>query len=109
MRAKGSIAVGYSVLGCQFSITFFVKFQYGKCNFLCYDRGSKVKSLSTKFMPYINEDGGRLNNYAVEPKVYMAEPPTREEKRNYVILGIGGALVVATVMAIAFFVTSSVG
>ncbi|TAF53656.1 MAG: ssl1498 family light-harvesting-like protein [Oscillatoriales cyanobacterium] len=59
-------------------------------------------------MPYINEDGGRLNNYAVEPKVYMAEPPTNEEKRNYIILGIGGALVVATVMAIAFFVTNSV-
>lgn len=59
-------------------------------------------------MPYINEDGGRLNNYAVEPKVYMAEPPTNTEKRNYVILGIGGALVVATVMAIAFFATSAV-
>ncbi len=59
-------------------------------------------------MPYINEDGGRLNNYAVEPKVYMAEPPTNTEKRNYVILGIGGALVIATVMAIAFFATSAV-
>jgi hypothetical protein len=69
---------------------------------------NKVKKVLRIFMPYINEDGGRLNNYAVEPKVYMAEPPTNTEKRNYVILGIGGALVIATVMAIAFFATSAV-
>ncbi|MGD1901096.1 MAG: photosystem II assembly protein Psb34 [Geitlerinemataceae cyanobacterium] len=58
-------------------------------------------------MPYVSEDGGRLNNYAVEPKVYMAEPPTNVEKRNYLILGVGGAVVVAAVVAIAFFASSA--
>ncbi|MFM7277307.1 MAG: photosystem II assembly protein Psb34, partial [Microcystis aeruginosa] len=27
-------------------------------------------------MPYTNEEGGRLNNFAAEPKVYQADPPT---------------------------------
>jgi hypothetical protein len=53
-------------------------------------------------MPYINEEGGILNNFAVEPKVYKAEPPTKKEQRNYLILGIGGALLVAGVIYVAF-------
>lgn len=49
-------------------------------------------------MPYTTEEGGRLNNYASEPKMYEAEPPTAEEKRNYIILGaVGSALVVGLV------------
>jgi len=28
-------------------------------------------------MPYTTEDGGRLNNFAREPKIYQAETPTR--------------------------------
>jgi len=69
--------------------------------------GEENKNYALNFMPYVNEEGGRLNNYAVEPKVYMAEPPTNTEKRNYVILGVGGAAVVAAVIAIAFFATNS--
>lgn len=38
-------------------------------------------------MPYTTEDGGRLNNFANEPKMYEAEPPTAAQKRNYIILG----------------------
>ncbi|NMF85979.1 ssl1498 family light-harvesting-like protein [Nodosilinea sp. P-1105] len=38
-------------------------------------------------MPYTTEDGGRLNNFANEPKMYEAAPPTAAQKRNYVILG----------------------
>lgn len=38
-------------------------------------------------MPYTTEEGGRLNNFAQEPKVYQAEPPTGKQKLNYVILG----------------------
>ncbi|WP_146006028.1 photosystem II assembly protein Psb34, partial [Fischerella thermalis] len=29
-------------------------------------------------MPYTTEEGGRLNNFAREPKVYQAEPPTAQ-------------------------------
>ncbi|MBL1211150.1 photosystem II assembly protein Psb34 [Geminocystis sp. GBBB08] len=53
-------------------------------------------------MPYTTEDGGRINNFANEPKVYQAEPPTKKQKRNYVILGIFGTLLVTGVIAIAF-------
>ena len=50
-------------------------------------------------MPYTTEEGGRLNNFASEPKMYEAEPPTAGEKRNYIIFGaLGGALVIGLVV-----------
>lgn len=57
-------------------------------------------------MPYTTEEGGRLNNFAREPKLYQAEPPTNTEKRNYVFLGIAAATVVAGVIFVAFSVSS---
>lgn len=57
-------------------------------------------------MPYTTEDGGRVNNFANEPKVYQAEPPTKKEQRNYIILGILGFILVAGVIAIAFFASN---
>lgn len=49
-------------------------------------------------MPYTTEEGGRLNNFASEPKMYEAEPPTSSEKRNYLVFGIlGGSLVVGLI------------
>jgi hypothetical protein len=57
-------------------------------------------------MPYVDEEGGRLNNYAVEPKMYEAEPPTREEKRNYAVLGALAALFVAGIIAVAYAVST---
>ncbi len=58
-------------------------------------------------MPYTKEDGGRLNNFAVEPKVYKAEPPTKTEQRNYVILGLTALLLVSGLMFVAFSVSSA--
>lgn len=56
-------------------------------------------------MRYTVEEGGRLNNFAVEPKMYEAEPPTATDKRNYIILGsLAGALIVG-VCTLAFFVS----
>ena len=34
-------------------------------------------------MPYTTEEGGLLNNFAKEPQVYQAEPPTAAQQRNY--------------------------
>ena len=49
-------------------------------------------------MPTTTEEGGRLNNYASEPKMYEAEPPSASEKRNYIIFGaLGAALVVGLI------------
>ena len=52
-------------------------------------------------MPYTTEEGGRLNNFAREPKVYKAEPPSSSEKRNYVIWGGLAMILVAGVVAVA--------
>jgi len=52
-------------------------------------------------MPYIKEDGGRLNNFAQEPKVYQAEPPSQDQQRNYVIQAIVGAILVGVLIFVA--------
>jgi hypothetical protein len=52
-------------------------------------------------MPYTTEEGGRLNNFANEPRMYRAEPPTGTDKRNYVIFGIVAVLLVAGLCFVA--------
>ena len=58
-------------------------------------------------MPYTNEEGGLLNNFAREPKVYQAEPPTEGQKRTYLILGIAATALVVGLVLVAFFVSKS--
>jgi len=57
-------------------------------------------------MPYTTEEGGRLNNFAKEPKLYQAEPPSANQKRNYIILGTVAALLVGGLFYVAFSVSS---
>jgi hypothetical protein len=59
-------------------------------------------------MRYTTEEGGRLNNFAVEPKVYTAEPPTQNQKRNYIFLGIGALALVGSIIYVAI-AASNVG
>ncbi|UBF27825.1 ssl1498 family light-harvesting-like protein [Kovacikia minuta CCNUW1] len=56
-------------------------------------------------MRYTTEEGGRLNNFAIEPKMYKAEPPTKVQQRNYIFLGIGALALVATLMFVAVSVS----
>jgi hypothetical protein len=56
-------------------------------------------------MPYTTEEGGRLNNFAQEPKVYHAEPPTDGQKRNYIFLSVVATLLIGGLIAIAFSVS----
>ncbi len=56
-------------------------------------------------MPYTTEDGGRLNNFANEPKMYQAEPPTAGQKRNYAIMGGLGLALVVGLFAVAVSVS----
>ncbi len=58
-------------------------------------------------MPYTEEEGGRLNNFAREPKMYTAEEPTSTDKRNYVIFGVLAFLLVGGVMAVAVYASSA--
>ncbi|MGB3694391.1 MAG: ssl1498 family light-harvesting-like protein [Spirulinaceae cyanobacterium] len=52
-------------------------------------------------MRYTTEEGGRLNNFAVEPKVYGADAPNKNQQRNYIILGVGALTLVGSLMAVA--------
>jgi hypothetical protein len=57
-------------------------------------------------MPYTTEEGGRLNNFAVEPKIYQAEPPTKSQQRNFFILGALGAGLVGGLIFVAFSISN---
>ncbi|GAA6622467.1 photosystem II assembly protein Psb34 [Scytonema sp. NUACC26] len=57
-------------------------------------------------MPYTTEEGGRLNNFAREPKVYRADPPSEKQQLNYVILGGIGVILVGGLIFVAFSVSS---
>lgn len=52
-------------------------------------------------MPYTTEEDGRLNNFAKEPKMYGAEPPNKQQQRNYIIMGIAAAMLVAGLVFVA--------
>jgi hypothetical protein len=52
-------------------------------------------------MPYTTEEDGRLNNFAKEPKMYGAEPPNKNQQRNYIIMGIAAAMLVAGLVYVA--------
>lgn len=56
-------------------------------------------------MPYTTEEGGRLNNFANEPKMYQAEPPSAAQKRNYLIVSIGALALVSGLIFVAFSVS----
>lgn len=54
-------------------------------------------------MPYTTEEGGRLNNFAKEPKVYQAEPPTKSQQIKYIIGGAAGILLICGLIFVAFY------
>lgn len=56
-------------------------------------------------MPYVKDDDGRLNNFAREPKMYQADPMTASQKRTYLIFGIGTAVLVGGLIAVAAIVS----
>lgn len=56
-------------------------------------------------MRYTTEEGGRLNNFAVEPKMYQAEPPTKKQQITYVIMGVGAIALVVGMIFVAFAVS----
>ena len=57
-------------------------------------------------MPYTTEDGGRLNNFAQEPKVYQAEAPDKKQQVVYLVLGGLGLLLVVALLFVAFSVSA---
>lgn len=57
-------------------------------------------------MPYTTEEGGRLNNFAQEPKMYAAEPPSNNQKRNYLLGGVAATILLAGLVFVAFSASS---
>lgn len=57
-------------------------------------------------MPYTTEEGGRLNNFASEPKVYRADPPTKGQQKTYLVLGAAALVLVGGLIAIAVYASS---
>ena len=60
-------------------------------------------------MPYTTEEGGRLNNFAAEPKVYKAEPHKQYQQRNYIIMGTAALLLVGGLLTVAVYASSNAG
>ncbi|MEO1428589.1 MAG: ssl1498 family light-harvesting-like protein [Cyanobacteria bacterium J06632_19] len=58
-------------------------------------------------MPYTTEEGGRLNNFAREPKVYKAEPPNKKQQITYAVLGVAAAVLLGGVFFVAFSVSNA--
>ena len=56
-------------------------------------------------MPYTEDETGLLNNFAVEPKMYEAEPPSAEQKKSYMILGVISAVLVVGLLVVAITVS----
>ena len=54
-------------------------------------------------MPYTEEEGGLLNNFAREPQMYTADEPNKSEKRNYAIFGVLAFLLLGGVIAVAVY------
>ena len=54
-------------------------------------------------MPYTEDEGGKLNNFAREPQMYTAEEPNSAEKRNYAIFGVIAFLLLGGVIAVAVY------
>jgi hypothetical protein len=56
-------------------------------------------------MRYTEEEGGLLNNFAVEPKVYSSEPPTKKQQIQYIVLGLGALGLIGGLFFVAFAVS----
>jgi len=57
-------------------------------------------------MPYTKEEGGILNNFAKEPKVYEATPPDKKQQRNYIIQAVFALLLVGGLLAVTVAVSN---
>jgi hypothetical protein len=54
---------------------------------------------------YTVDETGVMNNYAVEPGVYLAAYPSVEQQRRYLIQGAGATLLVTATLLTAFVVS----
>ncbi len=59
-------------------------------------------------MPYFTEDNdGKLNNFAVEPKMYKAEPQSASDQKGMMALGIIGGILVLGLIGVTFLISGA--
>ena len=56
-------------------------------------------------MPFTEDETGLLNNFAVEPKMYEAEPPSDKQKKTYLIMGAFSAFLLVGLLIVAVTVS----
>jgi hypothetical protein len=56
-------------------------------------------------MRYTTKGDGRLDNFAVEPKMYQAEPPNPSQQRVYLAMGVAAMALIGGLCAIAVAVS----
>jgi hypothetical protein len=56
-------------------------------------------------MPYIKEGDGKLNNFAREPEMYKSEPVSGDQKRNYLLVGAIGSILLLGLVVVSFTVS----
>lgn len=56
-------------------------------------------------MRYTQDEQGLLNNFAVEPTVYMAESPSSEQQQRYVVQSLAAVLAIGLTVLVAFVVS----
>lgn len=54
----------------------------------------------------IEDEDGKLNNFAVEPTMYKAEPQSGETKKNMALVSIMGGVLVLALIAVTFVISS---
>jgi hypothetical protein len=54
---------------------------------------------------YRVDDEGIVNNYAIEPDMSLADYPSSEKQKRYVLLGAGAILLVTLILLTAFAVS----
>ncbi|MBD1804971.1 ssl1498 family light-harvesting-like protein [Microcoleus sp. FACHB-SPT15] len=57
-------------------------------------------------MPFTEEEGGLINNFAPETKTYHAEPPTKAQQRNYILLGMAALVLIGGLLFVAYSASS---
>jgi hypothetical protein len=54
---------------------------------------------------YIIDEQGKLDNFAIEPQVYVAEYPTPAEQRRYALQGAIAVVFVSALIFISFAIS----
>ncbi|MFM2311419.1 MAG: hypothetical protein RLZZ04_695 [Cyanobacteriota bacterium] len=54
---------------------------------------------------YTIDDEGIMNNYAAEPATSLANYPSPEQQKRYLLMGVGATLLISSLLAIAFTVS----